>query len=280
MMNKIFKISCAVVVAVVLAACENDLELFSDPTCRLNFYYEDAQVVKNFKDEMSKTNYSFVYSGMGIEKDTIWLEVESMGFVSDHDRTITLHQVDTAGVVQAVPGTHYVAFNDPGVASYYVMPAGKARTKLPVVLLRDKSLSEETVVLKIQIQANEYFQPGYDVFQSRSITFTDRLSMPGNWEKGYPLPGLESYFPTYANYLYYYFGRWGQAKHKFLIEQTGQKWDDDYIEGLMKGDDSYLSYLSQKLNNVLAQVNAERQQQGLGVLCEADGTPVSLDPSY
>lgn len=280
MMKKMFKICCTVVIALVITACENDLELFNDPTCRLNFYYANAVAVKDFKDEFAKTNYSFVYSGMGLEKDTIWLEVESMGFVSDHDRPITLEQVDTAGVTQAVPGKHYVAFNDPAIASYYVMPAGKARTKLPVVLLRDKSLSEESVVLKIQIKSNEYFQAGYDVFQSRSITFTDRLSMPNNWEKGYPIPGLESYFPAYANYLYYFIGRWGQVKHQFLIEQTGQKWDDDYIESLMTGDDSYLSYLAQKMAQVLAQVNAERQAQGLGVLCEADGTPVSMDPSY
>lgn len=276
----IYKISCAVCATVVLTACEKDLELYSDPTCRLNFYYADAPLVQNFQDEMRRTNYSFVYAGEGVTRDTLWLEVESMGFVADHDRAITLEQVDTAGVTLAQAGKHYVAFDDPSIAPYYVMPAHKARTKLPVVLLCDESLSEQSVVLKLRIKANENFQPGYEVFQSRVIEFTNRLSMPTNWEKGYPIPGMEAYFPMYGNYLYYYIGRWGQVKHQFLIDQTGQKWDDDYIEGLMTGDSSYLTYIAQKLASVLAEVNADRQARGLDVLREADGTEVSLDPSY
>lgn len=280
MRRKIYKTLCAVCATVALTACEKDLELYSDPTCRLNFYYADAKQVSNFKDEMARTNYSFVYAGEGIQQDTIWMEVESMGFVADHDRTIALEQVDTAGVTMAVGGKHYVAFNDPSMAPYYVMPAGKARTKLPVVLLRDESLSEQTVVLKLRIKPNENFQQGYDVFQTRVIEFTNRLSMPTNWEKGYPISGMEAYFPMYANYLYYYIGRWGQVKHQFLIDQTGQKWDDDYIEGLMTGDSAYLSYLAAKMAERLAQVNAERLAAGLDVLREADGTEVSMDPSY
>ena len=263
-----------------LTSCEKDLELYSDPTCRLNFYYADVKQVNEFKNEMARTNYSFVYAGGAITQDTIWLEVESMGFVADHDRAITLEQVDTTGVTLAQAGKHYVAFDDPSLAPYYVMPARKARTKLPVVLLRDASLAEQSVVLKVRIKPNENFQAGYGVLQSRSIAFTDRLSMPTNWEKGYPIPGMESYFPTYANYLYYYIGRWGQVKHQFLIDQTGQKWDDDYIESLMTGDSSYLTYISLKLADVLAKVNAERRAQGLDVLREADGTEVSLAPSY
>ena len=281
MNTNVFKIfSPAIAACCLLTACEKDLELYSDPTSRLNFYYADAPMAKDFKAEFASVNYSFVYGGDAITRDTIWMEVESMGFVADHDRAITLEQVDTAGVEQAVAGRHYMAFNDPALAQYYVMPAGKARTKLPVVLLCDESLKEQTVVLKLSIKANENFQPGYDVLQTRSITFTDRLSMPNNWEKGYPYPGMESYFPAVSNYLYYSIGRWGQAKHQFLIDQTGQKWDDDYIESLMTGDSSYLAYLAQKLATRLAEVNAERQDQGLDVLREADGTEVSLAPSY
>ena len=73
-----------------------------------------------------------------------------------------------------------------------------------------------------------------------------------------------------------YAGDYGVVKHQFLIDQTGEKWDDDYIEKFMTGDGAYRSYLIEKLSKRLDEVNAERQEKGESPLCEADGTPVSF----
>ena len=62
-----------------------------------------------------------------------------MGFVYDHDRQIAIEQVTSDGN-QAVPGKHYVAFDDPSLSGLYVMPARQSRTKIPVVVLRDGSV--------------------------------------------------------------------------------------------------------------------------------------------
>lgn len=249
-----------------LASCEKDLPVYNDSTCRLNFYY-DIESTGEFKAELARSAYSFVYGPEETLEDTVWLEVETMGFVADYDRPISLEQVEVADVNNAVADKHYQSFDTPSLQKFYVMPAGKARTKIPVVLLRDASLKAEKVVLKVAIKANEYFTNGYEPYRERTIEFTDQLSEPSYWNKGYG---------NYGYSLGDYFGAYGVVKHQFLIEQTGEKWDDEYIEKLMTGDSGYLSYVYDKMVECLEEVNAEREAKGEGPLSEADGTVVSF----
>lgn len=258
-----------------LSSCEKDLEVFSDPTCRLNFYYPTVENTSEMDESLSKSSFSFVYGADNITRDTVWYEVETMGKLSDSDRPVSLEQVDTAANM-AVAGRHYVAFDDPSLASLYVIPAGKARARIPVVILRDASLKDTSVVLKFRIKANDYFQPGYPAFQTRTLTFTDRMSEPANWTKKYDYPGIPGYYVSMENV----FGKYGQQKHLFLIEHTGKPWDDDYIESLMTGDFSYLQYLMLKMQSELDELNGERAAQGEGPLTEADGTKVVIYEPY
>ena len=101
-------------------------------------------------------------------------------------------------------------------------------------------------------------------------TFFKTCSEPSYWNYNY---GDEDYAWGFWNY----FGTYGIVKHQFLIEQNGEKWDDDYIKSLMDGDSAYLTFLAQKMAQRLEEVNAERAAQGEGPLCEADGTPVSFE---
>lgn len=274
-MKKYISFMAGLLLTVLFASCEKDLQVYSDPTCRLNFYY-DIESVSSFKESMARSTYSFVYGSSDVEKDTLWYEMETMGFVADHDRAITLVQVDSAGVTNAMPGKHYVAFDDPSMASYYVIPAGKARIKVPVVILRDASLKNETVVLKFKIQPNAEFQQGYSALQTRVIQFTDQLSEPSKWSYGFPYSEYSSYTVSLSEY----FGDYGVVKHQFLIEQTGEKWDDEYIEKIMTGDSNYLMYLLRKMAKRLDEVNAERESRGEGPLTEGDGTVVEITDPY
>ena len=70
------------------------------------------------------------------------------------------------------------------------------------------------------------------------------------------------------------------VKHQFLIDETGEKWDDEYIDKLMTGDSNYLTYMLRKMAKRLNEVNADRQAQGLSPLTEADGTPVVIIDPY
>lgn len=261
---------------VLFGSCEKDLPMYSDPVSRINFYYDKA-TTETLDSNMTKTAYSFVFDGDNVKRDTLWLEVETMGYLSEEDRPVTLEQVDTTANM-AVPGKHYVAFDDASLAAYYKIPAGQARAKLPVVLLRDASLKDTSVVLKVRLVPNDYFQSGYPVYQTRVITFTDRLSEPSAWNT--PRYWNPKY-PSWGTYtLSTYIGAYGPVKHRFLIDTTGKKWDDDYINSLLDGDSYYLNYLIQELQKALDKLNAERKAQGLDVLREADGTKVVIKQTY
>ncbi len=256
-----------------MTSCEKDLEVYSDPTCRLNFYYDISDLSK-FKPEMALGSYSFVYGDAEVRQDTVWYEIETMGFTSGQDRPICIEQIQEEGAANAVPGKHYVAFDDPSLAAWYCIPAGKARTKIPVVMLRDASLTQETVALRFRIKPNEFFTIGYEPYAERVLYFTDMLAEPAKWTYAYPSWG------SHTISLADYFGTYGVVKHRFLIEETGEKWDDEYIDKLMTGDSEYLVYMTQKMSKRLAEVNAERAAQGKEPLAEADGTPVEIEDPY
>lgn len=272
-------------VLLAATACDKDLELYDTEDCWLNFSYSEnsGSLVP------SESSYSFVYAGSDVTADTIWVEITTMGFVYDTPRTISVEQVqvdivkpelpeipqDSTGApveeivvvdtINAVPGKHYVPFNDESLAQYFQIPAGAVSQKIPVVLKRDASLDTCVAVLKFQIKENEFFKVGYEDYSTRQITFTDMLSKPSQWEYGY---------------MIYYYGEYGPVKHQFLIDQTGEPWDDEYIVALHDGDSAYLEYLMVKMQNQLDALNAERVAQGLDVLKEADGTEVYIGMVY
>lgn len=271
-MKKIQWILCAVLAIGALSGCEKDLQLYDTDTCWLNFYY-DIENRSKFEDRFARDAYSFVYGEDDRTRDTLWYEIQAMGFVYDHDRQIAIEQVTSDGN-QAVPGKHYVAFDDPSLSGLYVMPAHQSRTKIPVVVLRDASLKQQTVTLKFVIKANDSFIPGYEEYNARYLTITDMLSEPSKWSYAYPLPGWTGYYNSLSDW----FGTYGVVKHQFLIEKTGKKWDDEYIDSLLDGVSSftYLNYYAAKLKGLLAEENAQRQAQGLDVLKESDGTVVEI----
>lgn len=249
MRNKYKLFLLAALSPLLLASCEKDLPVYEDNQAYLNFTY------RNNSDYT--TNYSFIYSG-GKERDTVWLNLETMGFLSDHDRTFELEQVQT-GSNDAVAGTHYVSFDSDEEKPYLVIPAGKTTARVPVFVLRDASLKSETVNLMVQVKPNENFQQGYKQQRSKLVTITDQLSQPSAW----------------AGAMDYYFGAWGPVKHQFMIDVTGQNWDDDYINSVVN-DFGMVSYLISKLDRALEQENARRSAQGQPLLQEADGTLVAF----
>lgn len=239
-----------------LFACEEDLTPYDEDTCRLNFVYEP------YTKSDTLIRRTFVYDVDTRVYDTVWLEVETMGFLFDEDRAVKLEQVNGDGEVPtAKSGVHYVAFDDPQVAGLSVVPAGQSKAKIPVILKRDVSLKNEEVMLKVRIGTNDFFQPGYPDYQLKTIMVSDILTQPKYWN-----------FYT----KYYFAGEYGFEKHKFMIRATadmGLKMNDDFFYSLV-GDpnsvdmgltDYWFGFFSKKL----AEENAQRKAQGLGPLREA-----------
>ncbi len=264
MINKFSKYILIAFSAIFVSGCENKLEMFNHSD-GLNFIYNN--------NVDSIVNYSFVYGPSTAVTDTILLNVETMGFIGENAREVTLEQIPAEGT-NAISGTHYVPFNDPTVKNNYVIPKGVVTATLPVIIKRDASLKSSTVTLVVGFKENNYFKSGLPKRSRFKIIFTDQLSKPANW----------------AAYAIGYFGAYGVVKHQFLIDQTGKKWDDEYLSkelGFTSSttytggtnsnyDAAYCEYLLEVIIRKLSAYNALRISQGLGVLKEADGTIVSF----
>ncbi len=253
MKRKTIYIALLAIIA-LLSACEQDLPVYSDTTSRL--YFKKAYLSD------SLTSYSFSYHG-DVTSDTVWVTVQNLGFIANHDRSFELEQVMT-GTDDAVAGKHYVSFDDAEYKKHLVIKADSTTARIPIVVLRDASLKTSTVTLKFTIKENAEFKPGFKSQMNRYIQITDRLAKPSNW----------------GGYCNWYFGTYGPVRHQFMIKVTGEKWDEDYISKQQfdsyTADQAYMSFICSKLAAALAVENAEREAQGLSPLAEEDGTLIGF----
>lgn len=252
--------------AVTVSGCREDFMLYDDHQPRLNF---DISALN--AQNRTVEHFTFVFTNSDVRQDTMWVGVESMGYTSTEDRYFTLEQLDANEVdadlytdaLNAVPGVHYLAFNHPDLREYYRMPAGKAYVRIPVVFLRDASLETEERMLFFHVREDGTWQHGIPGFRIRRICVTDKLAEPVRWQN-----------------IAFYFGEYGPVKHRFLIDITGQKWDDEFIESFYSfftGDRTYLEYLLNLARTRLEETNAVRQAEGQDVLREADGRVVAFE---
>lgn len=249
-----------VMLLTLLTACEKDLPVYNGSDSMLNFVYAHEQ------NSDSTCMYSFVYESDDVVKDTVWFDITTMGFPQDRDRYYELEQVLT-GNHDAVPGKHYVAFDDADYRSKLCVPAGAIEARLPVVVLRDPSLKTEgNVTLRLKFEPNDEFIVGYITRSFKVLTISDILSRPNNWN------GICDH----------YFGDYGPVKHQFMIDVSGERWDDDYLVNTLRinesdCDQNYILALSNKFYKALQEENARRAANNLDPLAEDDGTLVAFD---
>ena len=236
-------------------ACENDLKPYDEKTDRLNFVYESTTKADTI------INRTFFYDPETRVFDTVMLEVQTMGFVTNENRAFRLQQVVRDGDKdpQAEAGVHYVDFNDALVKDLYVIPAGQNKASVPVILKRDASMAKQAFTLRIRIAANENFEPGYANLQEKIITVADTLAKPSLWNE------------QFERYLG---GKYGFEKHKFMIRATagmGIKINDDFLRPMAqtKVDYSMTAYWYEFFSGKLFEENMARAAQGLGPLREA-----------
>lgn len=235
-----------------LFSCEENLEPYHETTNRLNFVFE------NFLTD-STTYQSFVYYPQSKVYDTVLIEISTMGYVTDYDRPVSLRQI-AGPEPQAKAGKHYIAFDDPSVTGLYHIPAGQSKVKLPVILKRDPSLQEETVILTFTFAENEYFKPGYVTNVNRRISISDQLTKPEYWDNA------EDYFAYY-----------GKVKHRFMIDAAaplGVTIDDKFFYDLVGDwtniDNSMTYFWNAYFTRELEKLNEARAAQNppLGPLRE------------
>jgi hypothetical protein len=264
------KTTCLYIVAIatlgVAVSCEKDMPTWSGSD-RINF--ETAILNDTIR------SYSFLFEPDEVEQYTLWITVCTEGAVCDYERTVTVKQVPpTDNNEDAVPGVHYVAFDDPQLKVQYVIPSGAAGARLPIVLLRNPSLQTSERTLRIVLEGNEYFLLSTDKNKlHRTIVFADKYTIPKPW-------GEAGDVPTY-------FGAYGDAKYAFMIEAThrelfDERWFEeqfrwyDYPDLGMVGwfvvDSAYMRYLQSWLQAQLDERNAGEGED----LKEKDDTVVNF----
>jgi hypothetical protein len=250
---------------VLLGSCEKDLPTYSYKQNMLNF-------VRTTTGDTLRS-YSFVYSNEA-QVDTVWYTVTTMGYVVNEDRPLELEQLKSDSI-DAVAGVDYVSFDDTNLKKMYYIPSGAVEAKIPIVVLRNSALSQHDVELWFTFKANGYFTKGYEAQSVAKLVISNKLTRPSNWDLVYDRTTGNGYLDPQ-----YFFGDYGPVKHQFMIDMTGQKWDDDYLTNTLhigvddSVDSDYLLYLSSILQKKLDALNAERATQGLAPLTEADGTQV------
>lgn len=232
-----------------LTACKDSSELYNYPYNKIGFTFKKLE-----NRIFSKT---FIYDKSTVTRDTVYIPMRTMGFVPKEDRPITVEQIqvteeEVPGAFNAIPGVHYVPLDDPDWRKMAVAKGGKAEVLLPIILLRDASLADGQFALKLRIVENEVFKIVNPELAERIILTSDQLLRPARWDA------------TFVRF----FGAWGPVKHRFMLDNTSDKWDDEFIDYLMYEDASYYLYIRPYLRKKLEEENVKREQAGQGPLRE------------
>lgn len=199
-------------------------------------------------------NYTFVGKNESVKMDTIWLAVRVAGSTADHDRSIDLATVG-AGTT-ATEGVHYKLL-------HYVMPKDSFQTSLGVVLLRDPSLLDTSVVLNLQLKSSSDFPVSmkdtimddgkFYIKSSLKVIFTDRLIKPNNWD----------------SYLVTFFGAYSEVKFRFITGVLSVSSFPDAGPGRITFPQ--MQYYQNVVRNALVDYNAEH-----GPLIDENGNEVVI----
>lgn len=220
------------------------LEYEDDP--RLYFY----NINSGQHDSISQTFFVLPSTQM---EDTVEVDIRTMGYPTDYDRPVVLVQTNAGEPDAAVPGKHYVPFDDARVKDKFRIAAGEVKCIIPVIFLKDPSLETSKVRLELAFAETKDFKPGIDAWSTFVITSTAEASEPSNWS-------------TQWRYI---FGTWGAVKMKFIVEYVGFSAFDEQLM-----DMGYRNYLTTKAAQKLFDYNHSGAPDT--PLTETDGTLVAF----
>jgi hypothetical protein len=188
--------------------------------CKKNerlLYHDIARVQLN---DTATINSTFVYEPVTTTKDTVYVQVNTIGKTTNHDREVKLVQVTEKGEpFPAVAGVHYVSMDDPSLKKLMVIKADAVSALIPVVLLRDTSLKSNSYRLRLELTANDQFGLGEVQYRRIAIRFSDHLERFFSWRVD---AGQAPAFYT--------FGKYSTGKHQFMINVLHETIDEAWYQ--------------------------------------------------
>lgn len=221
------------------------LEYENDPA----LYFENS-----YYTQQDSIAHTFFIQPDDQMRDTVFVEILTMGYPTDTDRPFVLEQSNAGKPGAAVAGKHFVAFDDPEMLEHLKIPKGSVRKSFPLIVLRDPSLELEEVRIELKIGENEFFRSGIDEWTNFVVKTTSMAVKPTSWD---------------TQWKYYFGPTWGSVKMKFIIDNTGFT---EFDGGFLNSD--YSNYLSSKVKQKLLEYNTNHPDDPLS---EADGTLVTFE---
>ena len=255
------------------AGCTEKHETYNLPETRLGFTYTFDESAQQVLDSASR--YTFVYKPSDVVEDTIWITMQTSGFVSDKDRHFEIQQVEADAtnihtalpegteVINAESGKHFMPFDSPETRELMVVKAGATTARLPIIVYRHPDLLSDKIYLRIRLKENENFKESFLKNRYMVIELSDMLSKPREWGLG----AIE----------YYFTGPYSTAKHRFMIDNATWTLDDKWFAthfSTYNVDMGYTGYLSTFFTNKLIEVNDKRLAEGGDVIRDDKGNPI------
>ena len=207
-MKRLIYFSIVILAAVVTGCTKTDYLLFND----------SARVQLS---DTATINSTFFYEPATVIRDTVYIQVNTIGNTTSKDREVKLVQVTEPGVTNpAVAGVHYVPMDDPSLKDLMIVKGNRASAMIPVVLLRDPSLKVNSFRLRLELVANDQFSLGEQKSRTRAILFSDRLERFYSWRTDTsPAAG--------------FFGKYSTRKHQFMYDFLNIKIDEVWYQALL-----------------------------------------------
>ncbi len=208
--------------------------------------YLGTQAIQFAEQSDSTLSYMFYYDEASVKSATIHFKLLTTGHVFDVDRSYQIKQILQERDNAAEEGKHFEAF----FKGKFVVEAGKVTAYAPITIYRENLEPKKIYQLVFQIENNENFIKGDTSLLIRKLIFSRDLLRPNEWTD---------------QRATYYLGPYSVNKHAWMIEQTGKKWDDEFIRHSF-GVEQLHVYWRDRLNNLL-----RKYKQTHGPLLDDDG---------
>lgn len=149
-----------VVSIVMLVSCHYEKPGFYEGNAYIQFYYSGLMNQDTTERITNPLNYPYVSSTR--LQDTAWFRLQAVGGPVNRDRKVKFEQYSvelTGSSMEAVPGVNYVAFDDPEMQKYMIIPADSVYMNIPVVILYDTE-KKGSFVLNFELVPTEDFELG------------------------------------------------------------------------------------------------------------------------
>lgn len=202
----------------LLSSCAKDLEPYQNQP-QVYFFERAADLTST---RITNKSYSFFQLPPTIVKDTLKIKVKTMGFPTEYDRVVRGKALVDG--TTAVEGLHFDFIDG-------IVKAGQVEGLLSLLVYRTADIKSRSVQLNMTLAETKDFKAGVVEDNFFSVTWSDNLVKPANWDG---FISLSSFFGDYSTVKYQFiYDVLGILN--FPLQQSGREplKEGEYSSGMM-----------------------------------------------